>query len=131
MSDTLAHINERITCRASTENHGSVNGVSGTYGYNIAKLNNWGRGNFTRQEQGLVVSREARRFSNAVRMAEDEHLIGKRSAFSCAEVNAVTILIGRGASLNEITIHNPLGSDRRSVKICDACYMWMTQLGLW
>ena len=125
MSDSKAKINEKITCVAKSPNHGQVTGISGAYGYNISVLKQWGSGNFHGGGQGQINSRDARRFSNAVRDAEDEHLIGKRSAFSCAEVNAVTRLLYVGASLSEITVYSAKGSDGRFVNTCDACQHWM------
>lgn len=128
MSESLAGINEEISCVATTDDYGKVTGISGAYGYNISLLNEWGRGNFHGFKGVSINSRDARRFSNAVRYAEDKHLIGKRSAFSCAEVNAVTRLLANGAPLQQIQIWGAKGADGRRVKTCDACRCWKEML---
>ena len=63
-------------------------------------------------------------FYNAVDLSGSK-LRGRRSPWSCAEVNAVAGLLDGGVALQNISIGDPYGADRGAVEVCAACDYWL------
>ncbi|NJO55999.1 MAG: hypothetical protein HC834_06135 [Rhodospirillales bacterium] len=124
---TPANVDEAISVKGTSTWGKSVVGSSGMQKWNLSTLDQIGRGNWGRS--GPKDARGARRFRSAVDLA-GERLYGKRTPFSCAEVNAVTKLLNCGVELDTISLGQPYGSDQRPVHICDSCKKWSEALGI-
>jgi hypothetical protein len=125
-----ATVNEQIKVRGKSSSGHSVIGYSGggsQIAYNQALVSHVGNGNWGKG--GPKDAKGARRFYNAVELAREE-VGGKRSPWSCAEVNAVAKLLNAGAALQDITLRGATGLGGDSIDTCRACQSWSEAVGI-
>jgi hypothetical protein len=135
---------EIVYCYAKTTTGLQVVGMSKCIGFNMSCLEAWSTGNLRNWPN--VSARDARRFFGAVLNANQKAreprnpqlrnvlpppFTGRRSAFHCAEVNAVTQLLGDGASLGQIRLYLPYQKSSAGngyIANCPACQDWIAFL---